>query len=92
MAKIEIRPDHHILVIGKTGSGKSFATKHVFLPALKRQPDQVLVILDSKREYGGITETTVSTPQELNHFLYKDAVNEISLKIQNNNHLDYPRL
>ena len=72
MAQVEIKPDHHILILGKTGSGKSFATKHVFLPALKRQPNQVLVILDSKREYGQITDVTVKTPQELNHFLYKE--------------------
>ena len=72
MAQIEIKPDHHILILGKTGSGKSFATKHIFLPSLKRQDNQVLVILDSKREYGDITNNVVTTPQALNHFLYAE--------------------
>ncbi len=72
MAQIEILPSHHILICGKTGSGKSFATSHVFIPALRKQPNQVLVILDAKREYGHITDVTVQTPQELNHFLYKE--------------------
>ena len=72
MAQIEIKPSHHILILGKTGSGKSFATKHIFLPALKRQNNQVLVILDSKREYGDVTNNVVTTPQALNHFLYAE--------------------
>ena len=70
MTQIEILPSHHILILGKTGSGKSFATKHVFIEALKRQENQVLVILDSKREYGDITEHCVTSPHALNHFLY----------------------
>ena len=70
MAQIQILPSHHILIVGKTGSGKSFTTKYVLIPALKKQPNQVLVILDSKNEYSGITDITVKTPQELNHFLY----------------------
>jgi len=72
MAKVEILPSHHILICGKTGSGKSFTTKHVLIPALRRQPNQVLVILDSKSEYGQTTDVTVQTPQELNHFLYAE--------------------
>lgn len=72
MAQIEILPSHHILICGKTGSGKSFATKNIFIPALKRQQNQVLVILDAKKEYGEITDITVETPQQLNHFLYAE--------------------
>ena len=72
MAQIEILPSHHILICGKTGSGKSFATKNIFIPALKRQQNQVLVILDAKKEYGDITDITVETPQQLNHFLYAE--------------------
>jgi hypothetical protein len=72
MAKVEILPSHHILICGKTGSGKSFTTKHVLIPALRRQQNQVLVILDPKSEYGQTTDVTVQTPQELNHFLYAD--------------------
>ena len=56
MAKIEIKPDHHILILGKTGSGKTFTTKNVLLPALRRQPNNVIVILDPKREYVDITD------------------------------------
>ena len=72
MAKIEIKPDHHILILGKTGSGKTFTTKNVLLPALRRQPNNVIVILDPKREYVDITDNVVSSPQELNHFLYSE--------------------
>ena len=73
MTKIEIKPDHHILILGKTGSGKTFTTKNVLLPALKQQKNNVVVILDPKREYGSITQHVVSSPQELNHYLYSDS-------------------
>jgi len=72
MTKIEIKPDHHILILGKTGSGKTFTTKNVLLPALKQQKNNVIVILDPKREYGQLTDNVVSSPQELNHFLYSE--------------------
>ena len=70
MTKIEIKPDHHILILGKTGSGKTFTTKNVLLPALMRQRNNVIVILDPKREYQQITDNVVNNPHELNHFLY----------------------
>ena len=64
MTRIEIKPDHHILILGKTGSGKTFTTKNVLLPALTQQKNNVIVILDPKREYSQLTNNVVSSPQE----------------------------
>ena len=82
MAKVEIKSDHHILILGKTGSGKTFTTKNVLLPALRRQPNNVIVILDPKREYMDVTENVVTSPQELNHFLQGNQLMSRKLKLE----------
>ena len=69
MSEIIIAPSHHILILGKTGSGKSVASRFLFQKALMKQKNQVMVVLDSKSEYDEITDT-VRTPRDLNHWLY----------------------
>lgn len=67
---VEIKPDQHILILGRTGQGKTFTTKAVFIPALVRQKNNYLVVLDPKQEYQSLTPNTVSSPKELNWVLY----------------------
>tara|TARA_Y100000310_G_scaffold143600_1_gene142935 strand:+ start:594 stop:1307 length:714 start_codon:yes stop_codon:yes gene_type:complete len=69
MSEIIISPSQHILILGKTGSGKSVASRFLFQPALLKQPNQVMVVLDSKQEYTEIKDV-VRTPKDLNYWLY----------------------
>ena len=72
MSNIKIRPSEHILILGKTGSGKTFATKNVFMTALRKQKNNYIVILDPKQEYNDITKNTVKSPKQLNELLYAE--------------------
>jgi hypothetical protein len=72
MSGIRIRPSEHMLILGKTGSGKTFATKNVLVPALRKQKNNFLVILDPKQEYEDITKNIVHSPKQLNELLYGD--------------------
>jgi Cdc6-like AAA superfamily ATPase len=65
---VQIKPSEHILILGRTGQGKTFWTKNVLLPALKRQKNNVLVILDPKNEYEA--PHTAISPKDLNGALY----------------------
>jgi len=72
MTKVQITDGQHIMILGKTGSGKTVATKRVFLPALQKQPNGYIVVLDPKREYGDFAQATAGSPVELNNMLYSD--------------------
>ena len=69
MTTINIKPSHHLSVMGRTGAGKSVFQHKVLIPALTKQKNSVLVILDGKNEYTDF-KVTVSSPQELNEMLY----------------------
>ena len=71
MTQINIKPSHHLSVMGRTGAGKSVFQHKVLIPALQQQKNSVLVILDGKNEYTDF-KTTVNSPQELNEMLYAD--------------------
>jgi hypothetical protein len=67
--KIQISPGHHGAILGKTGAGKSYATRHYFMKFFKKQVNGVIVILDNKREYTEV-KNVAKSPRELNHMLY----------------------
>ena len=75
---IKIKPSEHIMILGKTGSGKTFTTKNVLMPALRRQKNNYIVIMDPKQEYEEITKNTVHTPKQLNQILYSDEKPELT--------------
>lgn len=72
MSGIKIKPSEHIFILGKTGSGKTFTTKNVLIPALRKQKNNYLVILDPKQEYADVTKNIVSSPKQLNELLYSE--------------------
>lgn len=72
MSGIIIQPDHHILILGRTGQGKTYTTKNVFLPALLKQKNNYIVIMDTKGEYRDTTPNVARSPKELNYMLYGD--------------------
>jgi len=69
---VTIKPDQHILILGRTGQGKTFTTKAVFMPALVKQKNNWIVVLDPKQEYKDLTPNTANSPKELNQMLYGD--------------------
>ena len=68
---VQIKPTEHIAILGATGSGKSIFSQFHLLPALLRQKNQAIVVLDAKMEYKEIKHT-VKTPAELNEFLFSE--------------------
>lgn len=72
MAGIRIRPSEHLLILGKTGSGKTFTTKNVLMKALRKQKNNIIVVLDPKQEYEDLTPNVAFSPKQLNEILYAD--------------------
>lgn len=70
----------HLLVVGKTGSGKSVWARRVLFSQLMKIPKQVLVIIDPKQEFGDLGAVDVHSAEQLNRELYGTRLRVMNTK------------